>query len=346
MHLGKTIAAIVALVWLLNVSIALAFGGPQERVIIIVADKKEESRNLQLDKALNAQLSDLGATTIVELFEDLMPPPQEEQIALWKERFQGKLLALIYFSLDTGFLHIVVFDKTAKTEFTKPLPQHRENWSQACDAISSMIRSALMPWLGEGSGDSSIDSVKSKRERTPKEKKEELHLPLSAGAAYNLTSLNFDGAFAHGPLLSLAIAPIRYLELGLSISFFVKTKIVAPDSQTLFFSKLPLTFFAAGIVPIRSLDLGIKLACVVDFTDVEGIHSSLDPDNARLVRPGFSSTIFARYNFSKRFRVYVDFGTQVFKEPYRYYWSNNLIFVHEVLLLRTLIGFELVFDLR
>lgn len=352
MKLVRTVSAMIAFWLVLHMSpmvlgSAAAVQPVSNNIIVIFGEPAEEEKNTQLAQALSAHFSDLNVTAVVEVNPQLnmitqpSSHPTELPIELFKNKFQERLLAVIYLSQQKPTVMRIIVVQNPPTHFVESLPPNHEDWFQTCDAVSSKTRSLLLPWLESQEDLVTIKSVAPPASTSsPKS-----NMPLSLGVNYGFSTLNFAGDVSHGPQFNLAFSPFRYFELGVAFSILVNKHIEGPES-TLSFQKLPLVFFLGALVPLGHFSMGVHLGLSLDFTDVTETGSDVQVDETQLMRPGFTTALLTRYAFNTHLRCFLSVGFDFYKEPYRYRWSNEIVFVHESVLLRGLIGLELVFPLR
>jgi hypothetical protein len=337
-QMGTSAPAIGTLVALLSIASALplparAADGP----VLVLAPEGDEERLAVLQRAMEAHLSgydvevQLGPTgPLAESF-----PAQAEQAAKVVE--ERAALAAIWVDHQHEMVFVLVAAPEADQILQRPLPAADEPWSSRCDAISSMVHSALAPWLGRVEETEPIETDEATAAATapaqvgdgeipPGEGEPVAEPPPSAGwltlqvrAGYGPVVVNRTGGVQHGGRVAAGAIFGDHLEAEAAIDllFPLAAENVESDDDTRLV-RWPLRIAVAGFLSVFALDLGLKIGLVIDFTSIRGRDTSqIDADTER-VNPGFASALFLRYRILEWLAVWIDGGIDIFSSAYDY----------------------------
>jgi hypothetical protein len=323
---------------------------PTSRAVLLLtsADTKEEMGELK--SALGAYLSDLEA--VVELRAiDSIPSDLQGQIKLARKTAlsESEILSVIWLETSGDEFFVFISDSASERVLIQTMPSNSEGWEAECDAIATLVRSALSPWLADhsmtkeespslppmpGETPASLPHTGTEKPPEPIEPAAPIAPPeknpvqLVVLAAYApISSSNFDGPLTHGAELGIGMLFNKYIEVDISINVGHIAKIDISNAD-IHLVRWPINLSLLGILPVNRFEFGLRLGLVVDPTTVQGIVKSEAPDNTDMVHVGFAPSLFARFHMIPLLAIWVGGGAYFFAGEIHYAWNSEKVFTY------------------
>jgi len=338
----RQLGAAIALAALVLACRAAAGGdiGP----LLVLAPEGSEEHHETLRAAMAAHLSgyavEVGLAAIGPLPETFPAQAEAARLAVAE---QGALGA-IWVDDRHGMVFVLVAAPEGDQILQRPLPDADEPWRARCDAVASMVHSALAPWLDRDeavepmpapepaagpeperpepaqAGDEERPFADRPPEEPPKRATDWLLLQLRAG--YGPVIVNSAGSTQHGGRVGVGLVLGDHLEIeaALDLLFPLAAEIVGGQGEDYTLVRFPLRIAAGGFVTALGLDIGLKAGLVIDFTHVHvrgEDTQNLEEETAR-TNPGFAGSLYLRYRILDWLAVWVEGGIDAYNSAYDY----------------------------
>ena len=231
-------------------------------VLLAPADSQQDFATLLT--AISAQLSDFEVELRMGESEPL-PEAAEDQAVLARDfaAEQGALV-VVWLTPDTAQVCLFVDDGGEGLVQQRQIPEESDDWEELCDAIASMLRSMLVPWLDEivpesepptteaaveTRADTEPDSAVRDADPVPAPQREVLVL-LGARVGYEPVVMSQEDRYLNGAYVGLGLCLGRYLGFDAGLAVFQIAR-VSIDGQDLRLTRWPVRLAASGRLPIR-----------------------------------------------------------------------------------------------
>jgi hypothetical protein len=339
----RSVSAVTALALLSAAALLCARAGAAEERprVVLLAERADAEKIAVLASALEAQLSDFGAAVETRQVEHLSNElPQQVKIARAEA---GGALSVVWLANAGGEFFIFVADRSSEKILVQSLPRSSEGWESACDAIATLVRSALRPWL---TADPAAEAPPLRAEpparpplvpapapapaptapspKTPRVSA--IRAVVTAGYAVALVDPG-RGEVAHSAALGLGALLGAHLEIDLSLRAFSALPLDVPDAD-LRFVRLPIALSATGLMAFGRVSIGLGLGLVVDVTRVRGIPPSQEADGTAFTNVGIAPVVVARVRLVDWLAAYASVGADIFFRERRYRWDGETVLVY------------------
>lgn len=329
--------------------------------LLVLAPEGTDEQQETLRTAMGAHLSGYAVEVRLAATEPLPDSfPDQAEVARRAVEEHGALAA-IWVDDRHGMVFVLVAAPEGDQISQRPLPAADEPWRARCDAVASMVHSALAPWLNrqqeiepqpaaaadepavERPEPAQVDDVEPpvvEPEKVP----EWLVLQLRAG--YGPVFVNSYGAVQHGGRVAAGLIFGDHLEAETALDLLLPlpAEIDGEPSDKIALVRWPLRFAAAGFITALDLDIGLKVGLVIDFTDVKGVPKNIEDDPER-TNPGFAASLFLRYRVLPWLAVWAEGGLDVFYSAYDYTEDDVTVIRYSALQGRVAGGLSVLFTL-
>lgn len=303
--------------------------------MLIMALAGQAAEASTLASSVSAYLSDLDARVEVRTVSELSPA-FTDQVARARG-IAGKepdVLAVIWVERTADELFIFVSDRASEKVLVQTLPRGPDGWDASCDAIATLVRSALSPWLAEeapaaepppASGAApqpAAPAPPAAAEPSPTAESP-LSLALIISAAYAPCALDPErGVVSHAAAIGLGLAVGRHFEAGVRGLIAGSTELdVAGEDIRL--SRIPFGVSATGLLPLGPVELGLDVAFLVDTVRILGIARSTAPDDTDDTRFGLGAALVLRGRVLDWLALWMRVGTDFFFFDTNYVWNGE-----------------------
>ncbi len=322
--------------------------------IVIIAPLEAQKEIDPLRSSLVAHLSDLNTQVELQIV-NAMPMSVPEQVKAARQATEpDHILAAVWIEKTNDELYIFVSDRGSERILLQTLPHSPDGWDADCDAIATLVRSALVPWLEEKPAttpstpqvvegppqpvSSSSVSARDKPTESP------VRMGIVFGYALSAQKRAF-GPPVHGARLGLSLRPIEYLEIDVSVIPLQPTEMDTRDADIRLI-RIPVELGVTGLWPWEPIELGVRVGLVADFTHVRGIDTSESPDETDIVNIGFVPSVLFRYLPLEWLALWVDAGIYLFGRNRQYAWNDETVSTYGKAQLRLTLGVACILRLN
>jgi len=316
--------------------------GEAPRVLLLAPE--DESAGLEvLRDALEAQLSEYDVAVEIVAVQRF-PREFVAQVEAAREASR-RAFSVVWLTRAERELFIFVADRRSEKIIVEALPGPAQSWESTCDALATVARSALRPWLAAGAGAPEAGRASPQapraepvapaapappaRESPPaaapgKAQRPDLRAVVSAGYAPIALDLG-GGRFAHGAELGIGIQIRRRLEVAASVLALGPVGLDVRGAE-LRYALVPVRLSVAGALAAGRFDLGCRLGAVAAFSRVEGIPPAEAAEDTGVAAIGFSPSLFARLRVAPWLAVHLEVGADLFGRDREYEWDGEVVF--------------------
>jgi hypothetical protein len=334
--------------------------------LLVLVPAGSAERGETLGAAMSAHLSGYSVEVRQAPIEALPDsfPAQAEAARRAVSEHDG--LGAIWIDERHGMLFVLVAAPEGDQILQRPLPGADEPWRARCDAVASMVHSALAPWLErdqlaepattatEGEDQqpepAQLDDPEKPFDHEPDDAPEApatewLLLQLRLG--YGPVIVNSSGSIQHGGRIGVGFLMGDHLEaeVALDLLFPLPAEIIEEQNTDIALVRWPLRVAAAGFITALDLDIGVKIGLVIDFTHVRGVDEDLIADDTRRTNPGFAATLFLRYRILDWLAIWAEGGIDVYSSAYDYNLADVTVIRYSALQGRISGGLAALFTL-
>ncbi|MCP4680437.1 MAG: hypothetical protein GY854_34125 [Deltaproteobacteria bacterium] len=278
-----------------------------------------------------AHLSDLDASVELKVVSD-MPSGVPAQVQTAREATTpDQVIAAVWIETTNDEFYIYVSDRGSERILLQTLPHSPDGWDAECDAIATLVRSALTPWLAAEASDEPepvpAESPESERPpKTPTQDTPESPVRMIVAAGYSITGLSFEkGPLLSSGRLSMGARLLRRLEIDLTVLISEPADMKTEGIRLI---RTPVELGALAIWPVDRFDLGVRAGLALDFTHVRGIDISKAPDDTDSVNVGFTPSFVFRYYTLNWLALWMDVGIYIFKRNKHYAWNDEPVLTY------------------
>lgn len=317
---------------------ARASDGPGRPRVVLLAESGQEAEVGALASALEAHLSDFGASIEQRRVE---PLPAGLPLQVRVARAQGGgALSVVWLARAGEEFFIFVADGKSEKILVQTLPRSSEGWDSTCDAIATLVRSALRPWLVDGPPEPApgppppqaagpappgAGAAPGPGPGSPPAKRPPVRALVAAAYAPQAVDLP-RGRFGHGVAIAFGALVGAHFECGLSAVPFFPVSLGVPDAD-LRFHRARFELSAAGLAALGPVTLGLGLGAVVDVSAVRGVPPAQAGDDLTLANAGVSPRGLVRVRLAAWLGAYAALGVDVFWKERAYAWDGEIIFL-------------------
>ena len=303
--------------------------------LLVLAPEGTAEQHETLRTAMAAHLSGYSVEVRLAATEPLPESFPDQAEAARGAVAEHGALAAIWIDDRHGMVFVLVAAPEADQILQRPLPDADEPWRARCDAVASMVHSALAPWLNreqevepqpvptadepavEQPEPAQLDDGKHPPVE-PEQATEWLVLQMRAG--YGPVFVYSYGAVQHGGRVAAGLIFGDHLEaeVALDLLFPLPAEISGEPSDDIALVRWPLRIAAAGFITALDLDIGLKPGLVIDFTRVSGVNTTRIADDTERTNPGFALSLFLRYRVLPWLAVWAEGGIDIFYSAYDY----------------------------
>jgi hypothetical protein len=322
------------LVWLIA---APASADPAEEppVVVLLSPTESERDSSTLKAAVSAQLSDFDVDVRIGESDPLPASAADQADIARRTASEQEALAVVWIGADADQIQVFVDDGEDGTVLQRPIPSEGDDWEELSDAIASMVRSMLVPWLDEPEPAGETPDAESTAEEasdTVDPAAESLDTPshqllvlLGARVGYEPVVMSQEDRYLNGAYVGLGLCLGRYLgfDAGLALLQVARVRI---DGEDIRLTRWPVRIAASGRLPIRRAVLGLRLAFVVNATRVHGIPSEETTDDTDLDYLGLGPSIFVGFGATEWLELGIDGGVDFYFDSNDYVYRDQVMF--------------------
>ncbi len=251
-------AVVVLSIWMT----ASVFAQSPKRAVIL-SPPSETQRIGVLKDAVTSQLSDLGVEVLVQTLEDREVISQDLLGVAERHRKESRAVAVIW--VGEGGVHVLAGDEEQSNHVSRSLPTGDGDWETQCDAIASVIRSVLSPWLASHGAPAILE-----RGPDPEAPSQVLSMParfhaIGVAGAYAPMIMSRRQPWLHGGWLGLDVRWLEYFRMSVGGAI---VPVLRRRSYGL--QRIPLRVEAEGRWALGPWSLGAALSYVLDIARVRG----------------------------------------------------------------------------
>lgn len=348
-------------------ALALAAAGPTAAdeglgpVLVLAAEDTAEHQET-LRAAMAAHLSGYEVEVRLAIGDPLPESFPAQADAARRAVDEQGALAAIWVDDRHGMVFVLVAAPDADQILQRPLPAADEPWRARCDAVASMVHSALAPWFGrdereepatapEPSEPPPPEPTQAEDPELPFEDRPEEEQPKPTGwltlqvrAGYGPVVVNNTGSVQHGGRLGLGLIFGDHIEAEVALDLLVPLRAENIDEQgkDIALVRWPLRVAAAGFITALALDIGLKAGLTIDFTHISGVDTDLDTER---VNPGFAAALYLRYRILGWLAVWVEGGLDIYASAYDYTSQRSTVIRYGAIQGRVSGGLAVLFGL-
>jgi hypothetical protein len=172
-------------------------------------------------------------------------------------------------------------------------------------------------------------------------------LTLQIRAGYGPVFVNRSGPVQHGGRLGAGLILGDHVEVEIALDLLVPlpAENLGEARKEIALVRWPLRFAATGFVTALSLDLGLKVGLVLDFTHVRGVDPALLQADTDRVNPGLALGLVLRYRILDWLAVWAEGGLDVYNTAYDYTRQGATVIRYSALQGRVSGGLAVLFRL-
>jgi len=336
--------------------------------VLVLAPEGNAEHQETLRTAMAAHLSGYSVEVLLEPTGPLPESFPDQAEAARTAARDHRALAAIWIDERHGMVFVLVAAPDADQILQRPLPGAEEPWRTRCDAVASMVHSALAPWLEREEPvepepvpatanpiPATADPTQIEDPEVPADPVPEPDLPASRNdwlllqlrAGYGPVFVNRIGSVQHGGRVAVGLIFGDHVEAeaALDLLFPLEAADVGEERDDDALVRWPLRFAVGGFVTALDLDLGIKAGLVIDFTHVKGVENAAVKDNTERINPGFAASLYARYRILDWLGVWAEGGIDIYNSAYDYMKNETAVIKYSALQGRVSGGVSFLFTL-
>jgi hypothetical protein len=333
-RMPRTARPIGAAIALLALALSAEVASQQQLgPLLVLAPVGTAEQGETLRTAMAAHLSGYSVEVLLAATEPLPESFPDQADAARRAVEEHEALAAIWIDERHGMVFVLVAAPQADQILQRPLPGADEPWRARCDAVASMVHSALAPWLNrEHEVEPQPAATTEEPAVAPPVPEDEEDLPpadhatrtdwllLQVRAGYGPVFVNSYGAVQHGGRVAagLIIGDHLEAEIALDLLFPLPAEIDGETSEDIALVRWPLRLAVAGFVTALDMDIGLKAGVVIDFTHISGVDPTKIADDTERTNPGFAASLFLRYRVLPWLAIWAEGGIDVFNSAYDY----------------------------
>lgn len=308
-------------------------GDDDVTVLVIDPDDGCTSGVESLRTALEAHL--MGHRTVVGSYRvPVLPASKPEQARVARSAVGDVGVRVVIWAdpvIET--VYMMLLEGKSERIVVREIPGIREGLEPFCDAVASMVQSALVGmiekkekvpggWMEAQMEDSESPLVPDAPEPQP--------VPLEMGvffsAGYGLHLGTGTRPVNHGVHFALGYLLTRYagLEINTDLPHAAKTDLGGVSFDTAALVRWPVRFLLQGFIPLGRVSFGLGLGLDIEMVRVQEDSGSAVVAGFDDVRPALAAQLLVRVEIVRWLEAWLKVGLEAFGSPYEYEVSSSL----------------------